>query len=205
MASEERPLPPPPPLSDGPHTTRRTRRPTDAPVSLLVVHGMAEIVVTAEGEHVPAIELLTAGELPVSADAVVSPDGRVHLLNPEPATHYTWHAGRSVWGELPRHRLSLNHISLGVEVLVEGALTFTQLKERMKHRIAYKPVQYRSTGWLLAKWEAELARGFKVLVGHQQISGPDVRDDPKVDPGAGFDWGMLEERMNDYKVAYFDG
>ncbi len=205
---EERVLPPLPPIIDGPHTPRRTARSADSEVTILVVHAMAEIVVTPAGRHIPAMDVLTSEEFDdweVSADAVVDTQGKVHLLNPEPATHYTWHAGRSKWGELPRHRLSLNHISVGVEVLVEGALTLTQLTQRFQHSLAFKSVQYRSTGWLLAAWETDLAGGDVLIVGHSQISGPEVRDDPKEDPGTGFAWGTLMDRMDDYKAAYFGG
>lgn len=205
----EQRLPPLPPVVNGPVTKRTTQRLGIAPIQLLVVHAMAENVKTPDGEVFPALEWLTKDYPDLeefwSADAAVTPQGVVHTLNPDYASRYSWHAGKSAWKDLPRHRSSLNHLSLGVEVLVEGTWTLAELIERMKSPEAYKPVQYRSTGWLLAKWADEFTLTWDAGVGHEKISGPDVRPDPKEDPGAGFDWQALHERFDQYREAYFGG
>ncbi len=175
-------------------------------MQLIVVHAMAERVIV-DGREIPAEDWLTVDFPDIdevwSADATIDPGGRVRLLNPEPATHYSWHAGRSAWASFPRHRNGLNHVSVGVELLVEGAHTITQLIRLIRNPGAFRPVQYRSAGWLCADWEATLGGGELAILGHQQIATADVRPDPKHDPGNAFEWSRLFERMAEYKAAYY--
>ncbi len=87
---------------------------------------MAERVIVND-EEIPAEDWLTVDFPDIdevwSADATIDPGGRVRLLNPEPATHYSWHAGRSAWDAFPRHqrcpqdvRLPHRQKSLGIDL-----------------------------------------------------------------------------------------
>lgn len=185
--------------------TSRVRQP-----QLLVVHSMSEWVLYKGAWH-HASRWLTDPDLPgrtsdsfASADVLVDPAGALWLLNNEDETHrYTWHAGKSAWGDLPRRGGSLNHVSLGVEVLVPGRNEYAQWSERIKRPSAFSLRQYRSTGYVLATWADAYGLTFDDCVRHSTISGPDVRPDPKIDPGAGFDWSLLQQRFDEYMTAYY--
>jgi hypothetical protein len=199
-------IPPQPPLLADPQTPRITERPGIVPVQLGVVHAMGEYVIV-DGEPIHALDWLTKDfpdiEEVWSADAVIDPGGTVYLLNPDIAGSYSWHAGRSAWLDLPKYRNGLNHLSVGVEVLVEGQHSLTSLKETIKRPEAYRPVQYRSLGWLFGvHWWNAFKIPLEKIRGHEEISGPAVRPDPKPDPGEGFDWAAFRQKFQEYHEAY---
>ena len=204
---EQRPLPAIPLQIIGPLTPRTTPRPKVAPIQLIVVHAMAELIDIGEDEPVSAIDWLTKDfpdlEEFWSADAIITPQGSVHFLNENLADRYSWQAGKSAWKQLPKFRGGLNHLSLGVEVLVKGTMNLPQLIERMKKPEAYQPVQYRSLAWLCGvKWGYEFSIPWEGIVGHEAVSGSDVRPDPKKDPGPGFDWTTLKNHYDEFREAY---
>ena len=108
-------------------------------------------------------------ELKVSAHFVIRRDG--HLLQFVSCDERAWHAGASSW----QGRANCNDFSLGVELEgVEGE--------------SFEPAQYERLGEVI-----ELSRLRYPLVdvaGHEQIA-----PGRKSDPGAGFDWRRLRERL----------
>ncbi len=186
---------PPPPIYEADPTPDRRRRPHGSTVQLLVVHAVSEEIVWPDDPrgYVPVREWLS-GVSGVSADVLVYPDGGLLTLNPDPATHYTWHAGLSIFDDLPRRRRSLNHLSLGAEVVVPGRHTYATFRLAIQGSWV-SAAQFRTLGWLLgATWGPRFSLGRDRIVGHSTISGDDVRGAGrgKRDPGTGFDWARFD-------------
>lgn len=105
----------------------------------------------------------------VSAHFVVRRDGEIVQF--VSCDRRAWHAGRSTW----RGRENCNDYSLGVELEgLEGT--------------AFDAEQYNA----LALLAQALARRYPIeaVAGHEHIA-----PGRKHDPGSGFDWGLLRERL----------
>ena len=149
-------------------------------VSLLVVHSIS-LPPGVYGGH--EIEDLFANRLDwdahpyfeamrglqVSAHFVIRRDGS--LLQFVSCDRRAWHAGASSW----HGRANCNDFSIGVELEgLEGEL--------------FEPAQYGA----LAALAPGLARRYPIqaVAGHEHIA-----PGRKHDPGAGFDWALLRERL----------
>lgn len=113
--------------------------------------------------------------LRVSAHFLVRRDGE--LLQFVSCDQRAWHAGVSTW----RGRENCNHYSIGIELEgLEGT--------------AFEPAQYAQTARLLRTLAARYP--IEEAVGHE-----DVAPGRKHDPGAGFDWPLLRQRLRRVRPA----
>lgn len=150
------------------------------PISLAVVHSISLPPGCFGGEAIeqlfcntldcaahPYYERLRG--LKVSAHFLLRRDGQA--LQFVSCDQRAWHAGASVW----RGVADCNHGSVGIELEgLEGGL--------------FEPAQYDRLAQLLRA----LVRRYPIVeaVGHE-----DIAPGRKTDPGAGFDWKLLRDRL----------
>lgn len=141
----------------------------------IIIHSMAQRI---KGHGTASAFLDKIG---LSAHYLIETDGVV--IEHVPPTEQAFHAGKSKFGR----QENLNTSFIGIEVLVKGEHDYTSFLEAIKEDV-YTPKQYDSTavmcGLLCTKFDIPHHR----IVRHSDVSGPDVRDTPKHDPGEGFDW-----------------
>lgn len=147
-----------------------------------LVHSMGEYILTATGPVYGPTFLEDSG---LSAHAFIPPDGNV--IRGVDTERVAYHAGKSRWKGIE----GLNGTFLGVELLVQGEHTFSTFVKRIQEPDCYTEDQYKGLGQLLAAWGRRYGFDKPMILGHSMVSGPDVRDDPKPDPGDGFDWDRL--------------
>lgn len=104
-----------------------------------------------------------------------------------------WHAGKSSHNG----RNNLNRISLGVEWLVEDAPDLPTLKAKVndQNNPPYTDAQYVSGAELYAALMNAKDIPLTGHLMHSQVSGKDVRPDPKFDPGKAFDFQRLNSMI----------
>lgn len=146
------------------------------PVDTIIVHSMGEYV----GEKF-APEFLESINL--SADYYILPNGNIIQGNEDPKKLYTFHAGKSEW----EGRTHLNQYSIGIELLIEGRHHWGSFKEAIKKSESFTENHYNSLDMLCTK----IMKQFPLIttdniLQHSTVSGADVRDDPKIDPGNGW-------------------
>jgi AmpD protein len=155
-------------------------RPAGMPISLAVVHSISLPPGCFGGEAIeqlfcntldcaahPYYERLRG--LKVSAHFLLRRDGQA--LQFVSCDQRAWHAGASVW----RGAADCNQWSVGIELEgLEGGL--------------FEPAQYDRLAQLLRA----LVRRYPIVeaVGHE-----DIAPGRKTDPGAGFDWKLLRDRL----------
>jgi AmpD protein len=114
----------------------------------------------------------------VSAHFLIRRDGE--LLQFVSATERAWHAGRSNW----RGRDNVNDFSLGIELEgLEGN--------------PFEPLQYERLVTLLKAARAALP-SLNEVVGHEHVA-----PGRKQDPGSGFDWSWLAQRLTPSGLGTF--
>lgn len=124
------------------------------------------------------INILEKGRF--SAHEGILRNGDVKLWVPIDAR--AWHAGISKF----KGETNLNKTFIGIEVFGMYNDDFT---EEQYHSLAARCVLHMQNYGISPS----------MIKGHEQISGPKVRSDYKVDPGPRFNWvyfGMLIERLN---------
>ncbi len=156
------------------------QRPPGVPISLAVVHSISLPPGCFGGDAIeqlfgntldcaahPYYERLRG--LTVSAHFLLRRDGQaIQFVS---CDQRAWHAGASTWRGAP----DCNHYSVGIELEgLEGGL--------------FEPAQYDQLAHLLRA----LAQRYPIVeaVGHE-----DIAPGRKTDPGAGFDWRLLRERL----------
>lgn len=165
-------------------TTRLLNRPDrpalDDPRGI-VVHAMGQLV-----GGTPAWEFLR--NVGVDAHRLIHPDGTIQDIIPADTVAY--HAGRSrVWPDTDH---GLNRRSLGVELLVAGDWRWEGFVRALRHPTEppYTDAQWDALVACCRDWIATYPSITWVL-GHEHVSGPWVRDDPKPDPGPWVEWPRL--------------
>ncbi len=151
-------------------------RPADAPISLVVVHGISLPPGEFGGDAILRLfaNRLDPGAHPyyasiaglrVSAHFLIRRDGA--LLQFVSCNDRAWHAGVSSW----RGRERCNDFSIGIEL--EGA-----------DDVRYAPAQYT----MLARLIKALSRRYPIadIAGHREVA-----PGRKTDPGSAFDWPRL--------------
>ncbi len=164
-------------------------RPPDTEVSLALIHSISLPPGVYGGD---AIERLFTNRLDwdahpyfdqirgaeVSAHFLIRRDGE--LLQFVSAFERAWHAGRSSW----HGRANVNDFSLGIELEgLEGQ--------------PFEPAQYERLGTLLEAARAALP-SLNEVVGHEHVA-----PDRKQDPGPGFDWSWLAQRLTASGLGIF--
>lgn len=140
---------------------------------------MAKIL-SVDGILMSAIQFLKSIRL--SAHDFVYSDGFYKNMVQVPNVAY--HAGRSEYNG----DYNLNTCSIGIELLVDGVNNYADWKKRIKEKDAFTNDHYIKCAKLCAHYcfEYDLHPDDAILL-HSEVSGPDVRDDIKIDPGKGFD------------------
>jgi N-acetyl-anhydromuramyl-L-alanine amidase AmpD len=162
-------------------------------IDMIIVHAMGERLRWG-ASTCTAEEMLTLKMPPetwskpwgrVSAHYFIKPDGAIHkVMSPR---ERAWHAGESMF----MGRTGLNDNAIGIELFVPGEHDYSSLLETMETDYV-SDEQYEGLGWLCARLMQQLDISMHNIVGHDEVSGPDVRpDDPKYDPGRGFQWPKL--------------
>lgn len=171
-------------LPGGASLPSRARAEQAQPLGILF-HGMSRFF-NHDGRQVHASDFLT--EIGLSAHAYIEPSGnQIHSV---PTKRIAYHAGRSKFKE----HTNLNTRWLGVELLVEGVHTIASLKEAMMSGDAYSEDQYKSAAALCVSWMGQHPTIREDhICGHDQVSGKDVRPDPKFDPGPAWNWAIFWE------------
>ena len=96
-----------------------------------------------------------------------------------------WHAGTSFYKGLN----DLNRHSIGIEFMVEGAGSLPVLKEKINdvYHPPFTNEQYGVGSDLVAYLSSKYYWKLDDILEHSQVSGINVRPDPKPDPGSSFD------------------
>lgn len=156
-------------------------RPAASAIDLIVIHGISLPPCQFGGEFIdalftntldPAAHPYFAGiaELKVSAHLLIRRDGE--CVQYVPFHRRAWHAGRSSF----QGRDECNDFSIGIEL--EGCDT-----------IPYAALQYRR----LAEVIAALCFEYPAITPQRIAGHSDIAPGRKTDPGAVFDWALLDE------------
>ena len=151
----------------------------------IIIHSMGEYV-----NHQYAPDFIK--QLDLSVHAFVAVDGK--LLLAADTNRIAYHAGKSAFDGLQ----DLNDSFLGVEFLVEGHHNMSTFRRAIQNVDPYKEIQYQAGAQLCARWIAQFSMDRRWVVGHSQVAGPQVRRDPKVDPGRAFDWSKFNGYVDDF-------
>jgi N-acetyl-anhydromuramyl-L-alanine amidase AmpD len=154
-----------------------------AVVDVVVIHYTSAAAVAPETPFSRELVLKIFCDYGVSSHYLIGRRGGVDLLVPEAMK--AWHAGGSIMPE-PDNRQGVNDFSIGIELMATAASGFTFS-------------QYETLVLLCADIERRQGKRF-TYVGHDQIAGEravalGLRKEPKVDPGALFDWKRFFRQM----------
>ena len=158
-------------------------------IDVIVIHYISAVIVKPDDPFCHETILQIFCDYGVSSHFLISRRGRVIRLVPEEKK--AWHCGGSIMPE-PDNRIGVNDFSIGVELIATEKSGFTHS-------------QYRSLCSLCAFIEKRYSRKFS-YVGHDQIAGEravsmELRREPKVDPGAKFDWDFFYRSLEYYRES----
>ena len=155
-------------------------------VSGIIIHAMGQYI-KYKGEDYFAKDWLDF--LGLSVHYYIDVDGTI-IKGVDP-DYRAYHAGKSEW----KGETDLNQSFIGIELLVEGAYNYSLLKQKINdvENKPYTSKQYQSC----AKQCVYLLREYPKItedriLQHSQVSGADVRPDPKFDAGKAFDMNRLK-------------
>jgi len=150
-------------------------------VDMIIIHSMGEFI----GQQF-AYDFLD--EIGLSAHFLVDSTGNI-FNGPDPSK-VAFHAGTSQW----KGESNLNEVSIGIELLVDGHHNWESFKEAIRETENFTDAHYKRTAKLCRDAMASYPKITKDrILRHSQVSGKDVRDDPKIDPGKGFDMERLKQ------------
>ena len=157
---------------DGPWKGRTMAAPADG----IIVHAMSEYI---NGSFAPDF-LKSIG---LSVHAFIGIDGTIYEAAATDRVAY--HAGKSAF----EGRKFLNNTFLGFELLVEGENDLAGFYDKIDNGNPFTEAQYEASAELCKEWMGK-HKGITLdrIVGHSEVSGKDVRPDPKRDPGKSFNW-----------------
>lgn len=161
----------------------KNSKPRHEPADGIIIHSMAEYI---NGQY--ATEFLD--NIGLSAHFFVTPSGAA--LFEVDHDRIAYHAGKSKLGE----QENLNSTFIGIEILVEGEHSYKSFTEAIKDSDTFTDIQYKKCAHLCRDLmdiypDITLDR----IVRHSDVSGKDVRIDPKVDPGEGFSLSKLKSMI----------
>lgn len=151
----------------------------------IIIHSMAEYI-----QQTYAYDFLD--NIGLSAHYLVSPNGEI-INGPNP-DKVAYHAGESEWeGET-----NLNESFVGIEVLVAGNHNFESFVKAIAEPETFNYAQYESTSNICSDL-MDVFGGITIdrILRHSTVSGKDVRKDPKIDPGEGFNMTLLKKLINE--------
>lgn len=170
------------------HETRpiRHHKPRPNGIDGIIIHSMGQEI----KNYGHAAKFLD--EIGRSAHFLIEPDGTV--IECVSVTEQAYHAGVSEY----QGQRSLNTSFIGIEVLVKGKHDYTSFLEAIKEDV-FTFKQYDSTAVMCSLLVTEFNIPLDRIVRHSDVSGPDVRpDDPKKDPGEGFDWKLFKTYTGEF-------
>ena len=153
------------------HNYRRRKK----PVQGLIVHSMGEYV---DGKYAPHF----LEDMGLSCHWFITPNGR--LLETLAPDKVAFHAGKSHWNG----QTNLNETFVGVELLIEGEHDWQSHLQAMKDPKSFTDAHYQTLVELTCDLRKQFTISFANIVRHSDVSGEDVRRDPKYDVGQAFDW-----------------
>jgi len=148
-------------------------------VDTIVIHYMSAVDVAPDDPYNFGQLLKIFCDYGVSSHYLIDRGGEIYNLVPEEMK--AWHAGPSIMPE-PDNRTGVNEFSIGIELAATERSGFTE-------------AQYEALRGLCADIE-ERRHKKMVCVGHDMIAGEravalGLRKEPKIDPGALFDWARI--------------
>jgi N-acetyl-anhydromuramyl-L-alanine amidase AmpD len=158
---------------------------SNAAVDTIVIHYTSAVVVAPQSPFRKGLVLKLFCDYGVSSHYLIGRKGGIDQLVSEEKK--AWHAGGSIMPE-PDNRQAVNDFSIGIELMATAESGFTSS-------------QYSSLLLLCGDIERRHDRRF-LYVGHDQIAGEravalGLRKEPKVDPGALFDWKWFIRRLEE--------
>jgi len=149
-------------------------------VNMIIIHSMGEYI---DGEY--CYDFLE--RIGLSAHYFISHTGNlIHGVGPN---YKAYHAGESEWKGVS----DLNENSIGIELLIEGDYNYSSFLEAIKEDKSFTDAHYK----MCAKVCRDVMNLYGIekdmILEHSQVSGPEVRDDPKKDPGTAFSMKRLKE------------
>ena len=172
-------------------------------VRFIIIHSLSEGIKTEDG-NVHGIEFVNS--LGLSYHRCVRQDG--HVYNCLPYDLIGLHAGKSkaICPETDQIYTDLNKHSIGLSLLVpidgDGYGDYGDLLRLMREPDTYTDLHYKSLAWECHKIMNEFPKvTLNHILGHDYVSGSDVRPDPKRDPGKGFDWDRLKKEIWVHKTG----
>jgi N-acetyl-anhydromuramyl-L-alanine amidase AmpD len=156
----------------------RVDRPALTRVDGIVVHAMGErIGGKSAWEH-----LRDAG---VDAHRLIALDGSIVQCIADDRVAY--HTGKSRHGRAE----NLNRSTRGVELLVAGDHDWGTFVRALRGATCpFTPAQFTAVTWCCRDW-VQRDPTITYILGHEHVSGPWVREDPKPDPGPWLELGRL--------------
>ena len=186
-ASPEKPSrPKAPPSEPRPNSNFNTR---PGSIDMIIIHAVGLKVLDDNGKTWDGDEWIAY--LGLSYHGLVRPDGKVIVTVPR--IKRAWHAGRSAW----KGESNLNDNSIGFAAMVDhDPLGYGNFLKAMGDPDTYTNDHYASLAFLC--WQA--MKDFPQITAnrilrHSDVSGSSVRQDPKRDPGDGFDMDRLKHHI----------
>lgn len=155
------------------------------------------IVIHAAGYYIKDDD----GEVWFGPDFIENHEYSYHALTDDTGKVYVtvsrdkraWHAGKSKF----KGQKDLNDTFIGFCALVRHTpLGYAEFLKAIAKPASYSDAHYESLAYLCRQaMEDYPAITLERIVRHSEVSGPDVRDDFKHDPGEGFDMERLKEEI----------
>ncbi len=167
-------------------------RPVGGEIELIVIHNISLPPGCFGGDHIEALftncldptidpYFETIADLEVSSHFLIRRDGElVQFVSTE---QRAWHAGASAW----QGRENCNDFSIGIEL--EGCDDST-----------FEPIQYAQ----LAQLIHGLRRQYPAIAPDAIVGHSDIAPGRKTDPGPGFEWRNLWDRLSEIEHSNLD-
>lgn len=154
------------------------------PPNGIIIHSIAEKIKGFPGDSLNFLE-----SLGLSAHYFISPNG--YIWETVEPSKQAYHAGLSKW----RNQTGLNKTFIGIELMVPGEHDYNSFLQAIKKPETFSQEQYASTIKLCTKLSLEFPVHIENIVRHSDVSGPDVRKDPKQDPGSGWNQQRVKSAL----------
>lgn len=117
-------------------------------------------------------------------------DAAGNIIHGPDTSKVAFHAGLSEW----KGQTNLNETFIGIEFLIFGFHNWSSFVKAIADPTSFTEDHYKSC----AKICRDLMKVYPLItkdriLGHSEVSGKDVRSDPKIDPGVGFSMSKLKE------------
>lgn len=152
----------------------------------IIVHSMSEYI-EYNNDIYRARDFLE--EIGLSVHALITPEGYVESM--VKTDKKALHAGQSEWKEYK----DLNDYFLGFELLVQGNNSYTEFLNKIDKPSTYTEHQIETSIMVTKIWMETYNISPEYVVRHSDVSGNNVRTDPKRDPGDGFPWKEFKEKL----------